>query len=55
MKRFPRTLAEAFPSERYAAIQGPYKRTASALIEAVQTVAILAAFAGLGVLIAWRF
>lgn len=54
-QRFPRTLSEAFPSERFGSVEGPYRKPASALIELAQTVAILALFAVLGVLMAWRF
>jgi len=29
-RRYPRSLAEAFPNERFAAVEGPYRRPGTA-------------------------
>ena len=54
MSRFPRSLSEAFPGERFNAAFGPYRRPTSALREVLKAAALLALFAFIGILIGWR-
>lgn len=48
-RRFPRSMAEAFASERYAAIEGPYRRDRPLWLWHAVT---WGSFAGIGVLLA---
>lgn len=52
-RRFPRTLADAYPCERHVALTGPYSRPTFAR-QLARVSAWLGAFAFIGVLIAWR-
>lgn len=55
MSRFYRSTREAFPVERFPAVFGPYRKPSSALSELAQLVGVVALFATLGVIAAWRF
>jgi hypothetical protein len=55
MSRFPRTLADAFPSERFCAMRGPYRRESGFLRQAIGTVCVLGLFAIIGALIGAGF
>ncbi len=55
MSRFPRTLADAFPSERFVAMHGPYKRRSGALRQAIGTVCVLGLFCFIGALMGAGF
>lgn len=50
-RRFPRSLAEAYPCERHVALTGPYSRP-TFLRQAARVAAWLAAFATIGALMA---
>lgn len=51
--RFPRSTREAFPAERYPAVEGPY-RPGAWWLRAVGWVVTLALLATIGVMLAWR-
>ncbi len=55
MSRFPRTLADAFPSERFPACFGPYRRQYGFIGQALRTVCVLGLFAFIGALIGAGF
>jgi len=52
-RRHPRSLAEAFPCERFPATFGPYRRNTFAR-QLARVSVWLGAFAFIGALIAWR-
>lgn len=53
-RRYPRTLADAYPCERHVALTGPYSRP-TFLRQAARVFAWLAAFAFIGALIGVSF
>lgn len=53
-RRFPRSLAEAYPCERFPATEGPYRRNTFAR-QAMRVAAWLGAFAFVGALIGASF
>ena len=50
-RRFPRSLAEAYPCERHVALTGPYRRP-TFIRQAARVAAWLALFATVGALMA---
>ena len=50
VSRFPRTLADAFPCERFPAVFGPYRRESGFIRQAIGTAAVLGLFAIIGAL-----
>lgn len=52
-RRYPRTLADAYPCERHVALTGPYRRDTFAR-QLLRAVVCLGSFALIGALIAWR-
>ena len=42
---FPRSLADAFPDERFPAVFGPYRRSRRRLVRAIGVVALMALLA----------
>ena len=55
MSRFPRTLADAFPSERFVAMRGPYRRESGFIRQALGAVCVLGLFCFIGALIGAGF
>jgi hypothetical protein len=55
MSRFPRSLADAFPSERFVALHGPYRRESGFIRQAIGTACVLGLFAFIGALIGAGF
>lgn len=53
-RRFPRSLAEAFPDERYPAVRGPYRRPGGADVPVMVGCALAALFLA-ALLVAERF
>ena len=53
-RRYPRTLADAYPCERHVAMSGPYFRD-SFFRRLARLIVLLACFAIIGAVIGWRF